>query len=150
MTPSIEIIYTNPNTPDLKQGTDKSAGYDLCAMVSEAITINPGEKSILIPAGFKIHITDVNICAEILPRSGKGHKEGLVLGNGTGLIDAGYTGEIFISVCVRPGHDPVTITPQMRIAQLVFKPVIHPSLIMVNNFTEDSLRGEGGFGSTGA
>lgn len=144
----MEIIYTKQNTPSLKAATDGSAGYDLCAMIEYPIQINPGKPSVLVPTGIRLNMNIPNICAMILPRSGNGHKHGLVLGNGTGLIDSDYQQEIMVSLCVRPGHEPMTIIPLQRIAQLVFVPVYHPTgFNVVTEFSVNSDRG--GFGSTG-
>ena len=143
----VEINYT-PNSQFKLTRSKDAAGYDLPANINEAVFITPGTKSVLIPTGIKIHIDNVNVAAFIYPRSGKGHKDGLVLGNGTGVIDSDYMGELMVSVCVRLGHEPVTILPGDKIAQLVFMPVIHPDFVPVNEFTNTSERGEGGFGST--
>lgn len=126
--------------------TDGSAGVDLRACLEETITLNPGE-TFLVPTGIAIHIADNSLAATILPRSGLGHKHGIVLGNLVGLIDSDYQGQLFIS-CWNRGHEPFTIESGDRIAQLVFVPVVQASFSIVNEFGE-SQRGEGGFGSTG-
>jgi dUTP pyrophosphatase len=126
--------------------TDGSAGIDLRACVEQTTTVAPDE-AILIPSGLAVHIADSGHAAVILPRSGLGHKHGIVLGNGVGLIDADYQGEIFIS-CWNRSQTPFTIEPGDRIAQLVFLPVSRPRFTAVEAFTE-SERGEGGFGHTG-
>ena len=143
----VEINYTSNSQFQLTRSKD-AAGYDLPANINEPMVITPGTKSVLIPTGIKIHIDNVNMAAFIYPRSGKGHKDGLVLGNGTGVIDSDYMGELMVSVCVRLGHESVTILPGDKIAQLVFMPVVHPDFVPVNEFTNTSERGEGGFGST--
>jgi dUTP pyrophosphatase len=130
-------------------GTSSAAGLDLVACIDSPITISPGQKSILIPTGIAIYISDPNVAALILPRSGLGHKSGLVLGNGSGVIDADYQGELFVSVCVRPGHNNFVIESGMRIAQLVLTPIIRAEFDFVDEFRNDSTRGDGGFGSTG-
>lgn len=130
-------------------GTESAAGLDLAACIDEPIQIFPGDRSVLIPTGIAIYIRDPNVAAVILPRSGLGHKSGLVLGNGSGVIDADYQGELFVSVCVRPGHEPIQINPGNRIAQLVIVPVLRAEFDVVDEFNNNSARGEGGFGSTG-
>jgi dUTP diphosphatase len=129
-----------------KYATEGSAGLDLCACVSESLIINPGETS-LIPAGFAIHLADSNYAAMLLPRSGLGHKHGIVLGNLTGLIDSDYQGEIFVS-CWNRGDESFTINPGDRIAQMIIVPVVQANFEFVDSFTE-TLRGAGGFGHTG-
>jgi dUTP pyrophosphatase len=126
--------------------TDGSAAMDLRAAPAEAVTLAPGE-SVLIPTGLAIHIGDPGWCALILPRSGLGHKHGLVLGNLTGLIDADYQGPLMIS-CWNRGGEPFTIQPGDRIAQLMVVPVARVAWRVVEDFAP-SERGAGGFGSTG-
>lgn len=126
--------------------TEHSAGMDLRAMISESLTLEPGS-SHLIPTGMAIYIRDPSVCAHILPRSGLGHKQGLVMGNGVGLIDADYQGPLMVSLWNR-GLGTQTIQAGDRIAQLVFMPVLRARLIEVNQFAE-SARGGGGFGHTG-
>ncbi len=126
--------------------TEASAGMDLRAALDEALTLAPGDTA-LVPSGLALHIGDPTLCAVILPRTGLGHKHGIVLGNGTGLIDADYQGPLQISVWNR-GREAFTIEPGDRIAQLVILPVVRASLQVVDTFT-DSARGEGGFGHTG-
>mgnify|MGYP003411577040 FL=1 len=126
--------------------TEHSAGMDLRAMIADSLTLEPGS-SHLIATGMAIHIGDPSICAHILPRSGLGHKQGLVMGNGVGLIDADYQGPLMVSLWNR-GQAAQTIQAGDRIAQLVFMPVIRARLIEVEQFAE-SARGDGGFGHTG-
>ena len=126
--------------------TDGSAGMDLRACIDESLTIKPGETQ-LIPTGIAIHIADPSLVATILPRSGLGHKHGIVLGNLVGLIDSDYQGQLFIS-CWNRGNSEFTIEVGDRIAQLVFLPVIQVSLNQVDSF-EESSRGAGGFGHSG-
>jgi len=126
--------------------TEGSAGIDLRAALDAPLTLAPGDAA-LVPSGMAIHIADPGLCAVILPRSGLGHKHGIVLGNGTGLIDADYQGPLMISVWNR-GRDAFTIEPGDRIAQLVLLPVVRAQLQVVDTFN-DSARGEGGFGHTG-
>jgi dUTP pyrophosphatase len=123
-----------------------AAGLDLRACLPEPRTINPGE-TVLVPAGIAIHLSDPGMAALILPRSGLGHKHGIVLGNLVGLIDSDYQGEIMMSVWNR-GNDAFVINPLDRLAQLVVVPVLQVELNRVEEFTE-SERGAGGFGSTG-
>lgn len=126
--------------------TGGSAAMDLRAAPAGAVTLAPGD-SALIPTGLAIHIGDPGWCALILPRSGLGHKHGLVLGNLTGLIDADYQGPLMIS-CWNRGSEPFTIQPGDRIAQLLVTPVARVAWRVVEDFAE-SERGGGGFGSTG-
>ena len=126
--------------------TDGSAGIDLKACINETIDLAPGETE-LIPSGIAIHINDPNLAAVILPRSGLGHKHGLVLGNLVGLIDSDYQGQIFIS-CWNRGNNSVLIEPGLRLAQMVFVPVEQVEFRIVEEF-DTSRRGEGGFGHTG-
>lgn len=126
--------------------TGGAAGLDLRALVNESLTINPGETQ-LIPTGMAIHIADPGYAAMILPRSGLGHKHGIVLGNLVGLIDSDYQGQLFVS-CWNRGENAFTIDVGDRIAQLIVVPVAQVELNIVDDFT-DSERGTGGFGSTG-
>lgn len=126
--------------------TDGSAGLDLRVCINEPIQIAPQE-TILLPTGLSIYIADPKLAAVILPRSGLGHKHGIVLGNLVGLIDSDYQGELKIS-CWNRGVEHFTVNPGERIAQLVFIPVVQASFEVVTEFTESS-RGEGGFGSSG-
>ena len=126
--------------------TAGSAGMDLRAALEAPLALGPGE-SVLIPTGIAIHIDDPDYCAVILPRSGLGHKHGIVLGNLTGLIDADYQGPLMIS-CWNRADAPYTIAPGERIAQLVFLPVARARFRVVAEFAA-SQRGAGGFGHTG-
>lgn len=126
--------------------TDGSAAMDLRAAPEAPVTLAPGD-SALIPTGLAIHIGDPGWCALILPRSGLGHRHGLVLGNLTGLIDSDYQGPLMIS-CWNRGREPFTIQPGDRVAQLLVTPVARVAWRVVEDFTP-SLRGAGGFGSTG-
>ena len=127
-------------------GTDGSAGMDLRACIDETIVLKPGQTE-LIPTGVAIHIADNSMAATILPRSGLGHKHGIVLGNLVGLIDSDYQGQLFVSMWNR-GDKVFEIETGDRIAQIVFVPVIQVEFEQVEEF-DDSDRGEGGFGSTG-
>ncbi|WP_045726789.1 MULTISPECIES: dUTP diphosphatase [unclassified Xanthomonas] len=126
--------------------TEASAGLDLRAATEAPLTLDPGDTA-LIPSGLSIYIADPQLCAVVLPRSGLGHRHGIVLGNGTGLIDADYQGPLLISVWNR-GREAFTIAPGDRIAQLVVMPVVRVALQVVDTFA-DSARGTGGFGHTG-
>jgi len=126
--------------------TEASAGLDLRAMVDAPLMLEGGA-SALIPSGIAIHIGDPGLCAMVLPRSGLGHKHGIVLGNLVGLIDADYQGPLMISCWNRSGS-AFTITPGERIAQLVFAPVVRAAFDVVDEFAP-SVRGTGGFGSSG-
>lgn len=126
--------------------TAQSAGMDLRAMLETPLTLAPGETA-LVPSGLAIHLGDPGLCAVVLPRSGLGHRQGLVLGNLTGLIDADYQGPLMISLWNR-GPAPVTVQPGDRVAQLVFLPIARATWCLVDAF-DASARGEGGFGHTG-
>ena len=126
--------------------TPGSAGLDLRALLDEPLVINPGE-TVLVRTGLAIHIGDPGYAALILPRSGLGHKKGIVLGNLVGLIDSDYQGELMISTWNR-GQAPFTLEPFERLAQLMIVPVMQADFRVVDEFDE-SERGEGGFGSTG-
>lgn len=126
--------------------TEGSAGLDLRACLDEALTVEPGQTH-LVPTGLAIHIADPGLAATILPRSGLGHKHGIVLGNLIGLIDSDYQGQLMVSVWNR-GHSTFTIEPGDRIAQLVFVPVVQADFNIVSDF-DASDRGEGGFGHSG-
>ncbi|HEC11839.1 MAG TPA: dUTP diphosphatase [Acidiferrobacteraceae bacterium] len=129
-----------------RYGTEGSAGLDLTACLDEHLHIDPGDTH-LIPTGFAIHIADPQMAAVVLPRSGLGHKHGIVLGNLVGLIDSDYQGQLFVS-CWNRGKEHFVIQPGDRIAQLVFVPVIQAEFEVVKDF-EKSHRSDGGFGHTG-
>ena len=126
--------------------TPGSAGLDLRACIDQALTLKPGQTE-LIPTGIAIHIADPGFAAVLIPRSGAGHKQGLVLGNLTGLIDSDYQGQLFIS-CWNRSATRCTIQPGDRIAQMVVVPVVQAEFNVVESF-EQSERSDGGFGSTG-
>lgn len=145
----LKILDSRVGTDDFplpSYATEGSAGMDLRACLDEELQINPGETH-LIPTGIAIHIKDPGLAATILPRSGLGHKHGIVLGNLVGLIDSDYQGQLFISVWNR-GQDRFTIAPADRIAQLVILPVVQVGFEVVDEFGQ-SQRGEGGFGHSG-
>jgi dUTP diphosphatase len=126
--------------------TNGSAGLDLRACIDGPLTLRPGESS-LVPTGLAIHLDDPGLAAIIIPRSGLGHKHGIVLGNLVGLIDSDYQGQLMVS-CWNRGREPFVVNPMERIAQLVVVPVVQVELNVVESF-EESARGAGGFGSTG-
>jgi dUTP pyrophosphatase len=126
--------------------TAGSAGVDLRACVDEPLTLSPGATE-LIPSGIAVHISDPAIAAVILPRSGLGHKHGIVLGNLVGLIDSDYQGQVFVS-CWNRGQETFVIEPGARLAQMVFVPVVQAEFELVEEFTTSD-RGAGGFGHTG-
>ena len=126
--------------------TGGSAGLDMRACIDEPITLRPGE-SALIPTGLAIHLADPGLAGVLSPRSGLGHKHGIVLGNLVGLIDSDYQGQVFVS-CWNRGKDAFEVKPMERIAQMVVVPVVQVELNVVESFDE-SARGAGGFGSTG-
>jgi dUTP pyrophosphatase len=127
--------------------TDGSAGLDLRACVESSLAILPN-KAELIPSGIALHIADKSLAAVIIPRSGLGHKHGIILGNTVGLIDSDYQGQIMIS-CWNRSDKTFTIEPGERIAQLIIVPVVHPDFSIVTEFNNITKRGEGGFGHSG-
>ena len=149
MTP-IELKILDPRVgtdfPLPAYATPGSAGLDLRACLDAPLTLAPGETQ-LLPTGMAIHIKDPGLCATILPRSGLGHKHGIVLGNLVGLIDSDYQGQLMVS-CWNRGTTSFTIEPGERIAQLVILPVVQAEFTLVSEF-DQSERGAGGFGSSG-
>lgn len=147
---NIQIKILNPRLgSDIElphYATGGSAGLDLRACLATTLILGPGETE-LIPTGIALNIQDPELAAVILPRSGLGHKHGIVLGNLVGLIDSDYQGEVFIS-CWNRGRDSFTIEPGDRIAQLVFVPVVRAAFEVVDEFVASD-RGAGGFGHTG-
>ena len=127
--------------------TPGSAGLDLRACLDKPLLLEPGQAA-LVPTGLAVHIADPGLAAMLLPRSGLGHKHGIVLGNLVGLIDSDYQGPLMVS-CWNRGKDPYTVQPLERIAQMVIVPVVQAHFERVESF-EDSARGSGGFGSTGS
>lgn len=150
MKKAIELKILDPRIgteyPLPTYATPGSAGLDLRALLDAPLTLKPGQTE-LIPTGIAIHIGDANLCATILPRSGMGHKHGIVLGNLVGLIDSDYQGQLMVSTWNR-GQTEFTIQPGDRIAQLVFMPVVQAEFSVVAEF-DQSERGEGGFGHSG-
>jgi dUTP pyrophosphatase len=167
----IELIYTTEaaakayGSEGPQYSTDGAAAFDLRAMIDTAISILPSEQ-VMIPTGIRLNMAYgsnlTNIAAVVIPRSGRGSKEGLVLGNVVGLIDEDYQGEVMICAWARPtsghmntanhrqGGNPIHIEPGERIAQMMFVPVIRPAFRVVAEFSAKTERGSGGFGSTGA
>ena len=127
-----------------------AAAVDLHACLDAPLELAPGAPAVLVSSGIAIHIADPNVAALVLPRSGLGHRKGLVLGNLVGLIDPDYTGPIMVSAWNRSsGGDPIVLQPGERFAQMMFVPVLRPELRVVEAFSAASSRGVGGFGSTG-
>ena len=145
---TIDIKILDPRMKDQMPAyaTPGSAGLDLRACIDDAITIAPGQ-TILVPTGLAIHIGDPGYAAMILPRSGMGHKNGIVLGNLVGLIDSDYQGQLMVSTWNR-GQTAFTLNPMERLAQLIIVPVLQVGFNVVEDFNA-SERGAGGFGSTG-
>ncbi|MEL1263141.1 dUTP diphosphatase [Pseudoxanthomonas putridarboris] len=153
MTPAphaVEVKLLDPRFGDEwplpAYATEASAGMDLRAAIEAPLVLQPGDTA-LVPSGIALHLGDPQLCAVVLPRSGLGHRHGIVLGNGTGLIDADYQGPLLISVWNR-GHETFTIQPGDRIAQVMVLPIVRVTLQVVDTFA-DSARGTGGFGHTG-
>ncbi len=131
--------------------SEMAAAIDLFACISEPVTLAAGSSAMLVSAGFSLFLRNPHLAAMVLPRSGLGHRSGLVLGNLVGLIDADYQGPVMVSVWNRNGEGsvPVTIMPGDRLAQMIFVPVVRPVFSVVESFSEKTERGSGGFGSTG-
>ena len=154
VTPRIEIKILDPrlNAWGLpRYQSAMAAAVDLHACIDVALEIPPGTPAVLVSSGIALHLADPHLAAIVVPRSGLGHKKGLVMGNLQGVIDADYTGPIMISVWNRSGLDtaPVVIEPGERIAQMMFVPIVRPVFEVVAEFSTGSTRGGGGFGSTG-
>lgn len=145
---TIDLKIMDPRMKDFmpEYATPGSAGLDLRACIDTPVTLEPGA-TVLIPTGLSIHIGDPRYAAMILPRSGMGHKNGIVLGNLVGLIDSDYQGQLMVSTWNR-GQKAFTLEPMERLAQLVIVPVLQVGFNIVEEF-EQSERGAGGFGSTG-
>ncbi|TAK93994.1 MAG: dUTP diphosphatase [Aquabacterium sp.] len=146
---TVDIRVLDPRMSDSlpAYATPGSAGLDLRACLDEPVVLEPGQAH-LIPTGLSMHLGDPGLAAMILPRSGLGHKHGIVLGNLVGLIDSDYQGPLMVS-CWNRGSAAFTIQPMERIAQLVIVPVVQASFRLVDSFEDASQRGAGGFGSTG-
>ena len=155
MTPRIEIKIMDARLhawglPQYQSAL--AAAIDLMACIDAPLLLKPQEPAVLIPTGIALHMNSAQLCAVILPRSGLGHKKGLVLGNGMGLIDADYTAQCFISAWNRNAAgsaQDISVQPGDRIAQMLFLPVVRPQFQVVDEFSAASQRGAGGFGSTG-
>jgi dUTP pyrophosphatase len=152
--PSVELKILDPRLhgwglPRYQSGM--AAAVDLHACLDAPMELRPGDPAALIPSGIAVHMADPGMAALVLPRSGLGHRKGLVLGNLVGLIDADYTGPVMVSAWNRnaPGTPPIRLSPGDRFAQMVFVPVVRPEFAVVEEFTAPSERGAGGFGSTG-
>ena len=132
--------------------SDMAAAIDLFACVDEPLAIAPQAPAHLIPSGISVCIGDPHVAAVIAPRSGLGHRMGLVLGNTVGVLDADYTGPVMISAWNRnaPGTPPIIVHPGERIAQMLFLPILRPSFRVVEEFSRNTARGSAGFGSTGS
>lgn len=144
----LDVKILDPRMRDQlpQYATTGSAGLDLRACIDKPITLAPGQTE-LVPTGIAIHLADPGLAAVVLPRSGLGHKHGIVLGNLVGLIDSDYQGQLFVSTWNR-GNTPFVLNPMERLAQLVVVPVVQVELNVVEDFSQ-SPRGAGGFGSTG-
>lgn len=152
--PTIELKVLDPRLHDWglpKYQTEMSAGVDLRACLAEPLQLEPQAPAVLIPSGIALLMNDPHMVGFLLARSGLGHRKGLILGQSVGTIDADYANEIFISAWLRtpPGSERFTINPGDRIAQLVFVPIYRPQFEIVSEFSSETARGLGGFGSTG-
>lgn len=143
------VKKVKPNAIVPVRATPMSAGYDLFACIDKTMSIRHGDKATLIPTGVAIYMANGNVMGSIYPRSGLAHKQGLVLGNTVGVVDGDYQNEWFVSAWNRGQQDEIIINPGDRIAQVVFVPVLHVDLVVVDDFPEVTERGLGGFGSTG-
>ena len=147
---AIELKILDPrigaSIPLPHYATEGSAGLDMRACIDESLAVEPGD-TVLVPSGIAIHIGDAGLAAVLLPRSGLGHKHGIVLGNLVGLIDSDYQGQLFVS-CWNRGAETFTLEPGARLAQLVIVPVVQAEFVQVDEF-EATERGAGGFGHTG-
>lgn len=153
LSPAVELKLLDPRLRDWglpSYQTPMAAALDLHACLDAPLILHPQAPAELVPSGIALHMADPHLAALILPRSGLGHRKGLVMGNAVGLIDADYTEQVFISAWNRnpAGSEPILIQPGERIAQMLFVPVVRPRLVEVPEFTRASDR-RGGFGSTG-
>ena len=151
----MELRILDPRLKDWGLPRYQSAGaaaIDLMACIDAPLLIAPQAPAVLVKSGLALSFGDMGLAALVLPRSGLGHKKGLVMGNGTGLIDPDYTGEIMVSAWNRnpAGTPPLVVEPGERIAQMVFVPVLRPHFTVVDRFSRQTRRSAGGFGSTGA
>jgi dUTP pyrophosphatase len=153
--PSVEVKILDQRLAEWglpRHESAMAAGIDLRACIDAPLVVEAGSPAQLVQSGIAIHLSDPQLAAIVVPRSGQGHKKGLVLGNLTGVIDADYTGPIMISVWNRNalGTPPIVIEPGERIAQMLFVPIVRPRFEIVSEFSTASTRGTGGFGSTGS
>lgn len=153
LSPAVELKLLDPRLRDWglpSYQTPMAAALDLHACLDAPLILHPQAPAELVPSGIALHMADPHLAALILPRSGLGHRKGLVMGNAVGLIDADYTEQVFISAWNRnpAGSEPILIQPGERIAQMLFVPVVRPRLVEVPEFSQGSDRA-GGFGSTG-
>jgi dUTP pyrophosphatase len=151
---TIEVMVLDPRLHEWgmpRYQSEMAAAIDLHACIDTRLELLPEAPAQLISAGFSVHMGDPHMTAIIVPRSGLGHKKGLVMGNLVGVIDADYTGPLMVSAWNRsaPGTAPILIQPGERIAQMMFVPILRPDFQIVEAFSFGSLRGKGGFGSTG-
>lgn len=154
VTPAIELKVLDARLHDWglpSYQSDMAAAVDLFACIEAPVEIAAQAPATLVPSGLALGMGNAHMAALIMPRSGLGHKKGLVMGNTVGLIDADYMGQVFISVWNRNpvGSDAIVIEPGERIAQMMFVPVVRPEVNVVEEFSEQTARGAGGFGSTG-
>jgi dUTP pyrophosphatase len=152
--PPIELRILDPRLHEWgmpRFQSELAAAIDLHACIDAPLTLHPGAPAALIPSGLSMLIGDPNITALIVPRSGMGHRRGLILGNTIGVIDADYTGPVLISAWNRnpPDSPPLVIAPGERIAQMLFVPILRPLFTVTDSFSRTTARGQGGFGSTG-
>jgi dUTP pyrophosphatase len=152
--PTVELQVLDPRLHEWglpRYQSAMAAAIDLHACIDAPIAIAPGDPAVLISSGIAVHMAAAGMAALVLPRSGAGHKRGLVLGNLVGLIDPDYTGPVMVSTWNRnaPGSEPIVLTPGERFAQMMFVPVLRPGFRVVEAFSSPSERGAGGFGSTG-
>lgn len=156
---AIPVKLLHPLAAPPVRGTPQSAGFDLAACIDAPLVLKQGDPAVLIPTGLAMHIgaESPTLMGMLLPRSGRGHKEGLVLGNLVGVIDADYTTQWFVSAWNRGNRRDadgnyldIVIQPGERIAQAVFVPIVHPEFEVVTDFAAETTRGAGGFGSTGS
>jgi len=152
--PRVEIKVLDARLNDWglpRYQSEMAAAIDLHACIDAPLSLAGGSPAQLVSSGIALHLADPHLAAVVVPRSGLGHKKGLVLGNLMGVIDADYTGTVIISVWNRnpAGTPPIEIAPGERIAQLLFVPIVRPAFEVVETFSTESRRGSGGFGSTG-
>lgn len=155
VTPTIELKVLDQRLNDWglpRYQSDMAAAVDLFACIEAPMLIEAGAPAVLVPSGLALNMGNAHMAALILPRSGLGHKKGLVMGNTVGLIDADYMGQVFISTWNRnpAGAEAIVIEPGERIAQMMFVPIVRPEVQVVAEFTTETERGAGGFGSTGS